>query len=293
MNGRESSGVSEEWGAKLLIDAGGNYIKYALTGEDGALREETFGEVPSCAEGSEEEILAAFRRVVEEAREKGAPTGCAVSIPDPFDYGTGTSLMQHKFKALYGKSLMPLFRQAGLEASFVQDTVAYILGEYEAGTFGQAARPCLITLGTGVGFARMEQGRVVVNGNRVPVPIVWNAPYEEGITEDYVSTRAIQDRYQPGLSVREIADRARQGDERAAAAFRETGVHLSRILNGLTRSLNSDLTVIGGQIAKSLDLFDLRTEVPFLRAANLDDAALRGLNAWLKLGQENCLMKES
>ena len=53
------------------------------------------------------------------------------------------------------------------------------------------------------------------------------------------------------------------------------------------------LNVIGGQIAKSLDLFDLRTEVPFLRAANLDDAALRGLNAWLKLGQENCLMKES
>jgi len=277
------------WGEMLLMDVGGNYIKYARTGGDGKLRPETFGELPSRAEEGPEEILSVFRQVIAEAKKEGVPERCAVSIPDPFDYETGTFRMKHKFTSVYGKSLRPLFAEEGMEVSFVQDTVAYMLGTSTEGIFEGASCPCLITLGTGVGFALMREGKVQVNRGRIPVPILWNAPYEEGITEDYVSTRAIQARYLPGYTVREIAARARSGDPQARAAFRETGMHLARILNRVTKEQGCDRIVLGGQISKSADLLELRTEVPWILAANLDAPALHGLNVWQRMGQERCL----
>ena len=46
--------------------------------------------------------------------------------------------------------------------------------------------------------------------------------------------------------------------------------------------------VLGGQIAKSADLFGLRLDVPWRVSQHLDDAALRGASAYAAQGRAAC-----
>ena len=276
----------------LLLDIGGSFLKYALTDEAGRLDPATVGETPSRAEGSAEEIAGAIRDVIGLCRERAEIRTAAVAVPDPFDFASGTFWMEHKFAGLYGKSLRPVFEEAGLRVSFLQDTAAYILGVYADGTFEGAECPALVTLGTGVGFAHMREGRVCVNRDLVPAPILWNAPYLDGITEDYVSTRAIRARAGNRWSVREMADRARAGDGECRRAFRETGRHLAAILTPMLAAVGADRLALGGQIARSADLLELELPVPWSVCRHLEDAALRGAAAFALAGGENCLRVE-
>ena len=134
----------------------------------------------------------------------------------------------------------------------------------------------------------MRGGRVCVNAQRGPAFSLWNMPYEGGIAEDYVSTRAIQGAYGEALPVKTIADRARQGDARAAQAFAGAGFHLSALLGALIPRLGCDGFVLGGQIAKSADLFGLQLDVPWRVSQHLDDAALRGASAYAAQGRAAC-----
>ena len=279
-------------GRMLLLDIGGSFLKYALTDAEGHVDPQTVGEAPSHAEGSAEEARGAIREVIDACRGRAALHSAVVAVPDPFDFETGTFWMEHKFRSLYGQSLRPLFAEEGMEVCFVQDTAAYILGVWADGTFGDAACPCLVTLGTGVGFAHMRGGRVCVNADRVPAPILWDSPYLDGIAEDYVSTRAIRAWAGNALSVREMADRARAGDEMCRRAFRETGRHLAAILAPKLRMIGADQLALGGQIARSADLMALELPVSWSVAAHLEDAALRGAAAYARLGGEQCLMME-
>lgn len=272
----------------LVLDVGGTYVKYALTDAAGCLLPDTVGQTPSDAQGSYEAFLAVLSRIIASAQER-QDVGCAcVSIPGPFDFEAGVSRMRHKFPALYGQSLRVPFERAGIGVSFLHDSTAFMLGEARDGVAQDMASPCCVMLGTGLGFAFMRGGRVCVNAQRGPAFSLWNMPYEGGIAEDYVSTRAIQGAYGEALPVKTIADRARQGDARAAQAFAGAGFHLSALLGALIPRLGCDGFVLGGQIAKSADLFGLQLDVPWRVSQHLDDAALRGASAYAAQGRAAC-----
>lgn len=272
----------------LALDIGGSFIKYALTGADGTLLPGTAGMAPSDAEGSYEDVLGALTGVIRACREKQAFSDACVSIAGPFDYERGVSLMQHKFKAIYQKSLTGPFEEAGVSVRFLHDSTAFILGAVQEQGFGRYAHPACVMLGTGLGFSFMRGGRVCVNERRTPALALWSRPWRGGIAEDAVSTRAIRGLYGTGATVKEIADLARAGDEKAADVFRQVGASLSDLMAEVLPGIGADSFMLGGQIAKAADLMDLRIGVPWTVTEHPEDAALRGVGVFAVRGKDAC-----
>ena len=274
---------------QLLMDIGGSFIKYAAANRKGELVPGSVGQMEANADGSAEEIFEVIGSIIRLARRDRPITGACVSMPGPFDFDNGVSHMKHKFPALYGKSLQFPFTREGLAVTFLHDSTAFILGEYHNGVLKGAQSPCCVMLGTGLGFAWIRSGFVMVDDNQTPAMPLWRCPYLDGIAEDYVSARAIRRYYDNRLSVKEIAERARAGEAKALDAFAVTADHLSAILTLLLKRLYCDKFALGGQIAKSADLMPLTLPVPWEVSVRPDEAALLGAAWYSCQGRNACV----
>lgn len=288
-------------GCILTLDVGGTYIKHALmmgAGEPAGYP----GQTPTGSGGSAGEALAALAGVASAARLKARECGLridglAIAFPGPFKYDHGVPMMRHKFQALYGISITPALLEAlpGVPIVYMHDSTAFLLGEAAYGAAKGATSPAGVMLGTGLGFACMAEGRVRVSPDQRPAVRVWNRPFREGIAEDALSARGIAARYAARTGTerdaKEIAARAREGESTALAVYRETGVMLGEIIGPVLRGLGSDRLVVGGQVARSAELFLPYTglDVPVVCADSLDAAALKGAYAYFRLGRERAV----
>ncbi len=223
--------------------------------------------------------------------------GAGLAMPGPFDYREGISRMRHKLPYLYGinlsSALAERFGWKTDQVRFLNDAAAYLLGEVGAGAAHDVDRAVGITLGTGVGSAFAVNGRIVMEGVGVPPGgEIWNVPYEGGIVEDLISTRAIQRNYRERTGrdreVAAIAAATTEGDPAAVEVFEEFGSNLGRALKTLTSAFDPEVVVLGGGISLSAHLFmpaaqhALEGQPVELRVSSLMDvAALVGAGvAW-------------
>ncbi len=260
--------------------------------------------------GSADEIAEAYamaaRMGLACAEARGlSVAGVGVSTPGPFDYEAGVSLMRHKYAAIEGMSVRGFIGRAtgGLPVRFIHDAFAFLLGalafsggEGAAGAGSAAAgrspgaNVCGATIGTGLGFAAMESGRLLRNASGGPAVSVYAAPYLDGIAEDYVSRRGVEGCYSrrggPGCpSVKDMAAAARSGDALCIGVFEETGTHLARILAPIVKTGGYGSLFLGGQIAKAGELLaaparrafaELGISCAVAAAAHIDEAPLLG-----------------
>ena len=143
---------------------------------------------------------------------------------------------------------------------FLNDAAAYLLGEVGAGAAQGVKRVVCFTLGTGVGSGFAVDGRVVTEGQGVPPGgEIWNVPYEGGIVEDEISTRALKQAYATRKGEdREVASIAHYvigGDPDAVAVFQESGKTLGIAIKRLLTDFAPDVVVLGGGISRSAPLF--------------------------------------
>ncbi len=129
-------------------------------------------------------------------------------------------------------------------------------------------RSLSITLGTGFGSAFINESVPVPSGESVPKNgCVWHLPFENGIADDYFSTRGLVYRYKQktGKNVKgakEIAVAAAQNDEIAVDLFIDFGSKLVDLLKSWIRIFGVETLVIGGNISLASDWF-----LPALRNA--------------------------
>ena len=177
--------------------------------------------------------------------------------------------------------------------AFLNDAAAYLLGEVGAGAARGVKRVVCFTLGTGVGSGFAVDGHVVTEGKGVPPGgEIWNVPYDGGIVEDKISTRALQGAYKERKGqereVASIAHYAIGGDAASVAVFQEFGKNLGIALKMLLADFAPDVVVLGGGISRSALLFLPAAEAELqgakfeLRIAELlDNAPLAGAGvAW-------------
>ncbi len=287
----------------LALDVGGTSVKLALADTGGLPIRGTVGQLDFDAGGTKEEILAAFRQAALEGRRMAETAGLTllglgVAFPGPFDFDLGMSRMAHKMPAIKDVPLTPVFQGAAgeLPVRYLHDSTAYLLGEASSGAAAGASSPALTMLGTGFGFAYMRDGRVRVTRSQRPHIALWNAPFLSGTVEDYVSRRAIRARYaalagaENPPDVLDIACKARAGEVAAIDTFYQAGQLLASILRPVLQALACDILVVGGQIARSADLFlravESGLDIPVRVARHLDDAALRGAARYCALPKE-------
>jgi glucokinase len=188
--------------------------------------------------------------------------GLSFAFPGPFDYESGVSRLEHKFEALNNTNLRDALSSRvslpPIRVQFVNDADAFLLGELSqlSATTGNAVG---ITLGTGVGSAFAVSGAIVRSGFGVPNGgEIWNIPWNGGIVEDVISTRAIQAAYEKRtgrkLSVREIAESSPENQD-SVAVFQQFGATVGDVIASITREFHPDTIIFGGAISRSASLF--------------------------------------
>lgn len=242
----------------ILLDVGGTFIKCS----DGR-------EVPIDSDGTREEIASSLREAL-----SGAEMA-AIAIPGPFRYADGTFLMKHKFAAVYGEKFADLVAPEGdcpkgasalflatagqlpsgaaPRYRFIHDVNCMLLGEMVGGAGKAYERVALVTLGTGLGFALSVDGEILCNALGSPRIVIYNRPFRDGILEDYVSKRGFLRGWE-GITVKELAQRAFEGDAAARERFRDRGSILASGLAPLLREYGIQCLLFGGQISRSYAL---------------------------------------
>jgi glucokinase len=248
----------------LVFDVGGSHISAAVCHGGGAYRLSSPITAAHPALQSCDAFVSLLHTLGIQASEgNGGIEGAALAMPGPFDYRTGVSHMRHKLPYLFGvnlhQALAERFAWQTCQVCSLNDAAAFLLGEIGAGAARGMTRAVGITLGTGVGSAFAVDGRVVTEGPGVPSGgEIWNLPFEGGIVEDLVSTRAIQGNYlkRTGKLV-EVADLAAAAadDPAAAEAFADFGRSLGTAMRILLPAFAPNAVVLGGGISRSAQLF--------------------------------------
>ena len=242
--------------------------------------------------GSRADLLEPILRA---AKEVTSPETArfGVAAPGPFDYEAGISKITHKLEGLYGVDLRAELGAAlgigGAAAAFLNDTDAFLLGEWWAGAARGHRRAVGITLGTGLGSAFLAGGRIAHAGAGLPAGgDLYTLAFRGVPVEETISRSALLARYdadpETGVDVEQVADRARGGDDHARLAFHEFASDLAEFLAAPLLSFGPSCLVVGGSIARAWDLleaalhaglasFEALVVVP---AARIDDAALLG-----------------
>lgn len=246
----------------LTFDVGGSHVSAAVC-HGSAFQ---LGPVVS-AHYPDEQSCDAFLQLLHSLGAE-ASGGCKVSgaelaMPGPFDFDAGISWMRHKLPYLYGvnlrQQLAERFGWNACKVRFLKDASAFLLGEISAGAVQDVPRTVGITLGTGIGSAFAVDGHLVTEGPGVPPEgEIWNLPYEEGIVEDSLSTRGIQQNYaRRAGKIDEVARIASLAavDPIAAEVFTEFGQHLGRALRMILADFEPQVVVLGGGISRSAPLF--------------------------------------
>lgn len=289
----------------LVYDVGGSHVSAAVCYKDGY----RLGTVVR-ANHPVEQTSAAFvemlyslgsKATADAGAKANGVQGAELAMPGPFDYEKGISWMEHKMSFLYGLDLSEaLAEQFGWKPGrvrFLNDAAAYLLGEVGAGAAKGVGRVVCFTLGTGVGSGFAVDGKVVTEGKGVPPGgEIWNVPYEGGIVEDKISTRALKQAYAKRKGeereVASIAHYATGGEPLSVEVFVEFGKNLGVALKTLLADFAPDVVVLGGGISRSAHLFYAATKAELegtgieLRIAELgDDAPLVGAGvAWFGHG---------
>lgn len=194
--------------------------------------------------------------------------GITVCFPGPFDYKSGVSMVkgQAKYENFYGLNIGKLIRERisfldDYTVFFENDAVCFGKGEVYKDKNNLSKKVMAVTLGTGLGSSFIDKGVSISAGTEVPTDgEIWNLPFKNGITEDYVSLRGLLSKYfalsgiqlESGL---ELYNLAKEGDQKALKAFEVMGEDLAEIVIPWLNNFSAEHFIIGGKIANSSSLF--------------------------------------
>lgn len=248
-----------------VLEVGGTHVSAAWVDRDDWLVEQ-LSRAELDPAGDAEQLLA---ELAEAGARLAAPAGTAwgVAMPGPFDYARGLAHYTGvaKFEGLAGvdvrSALYERLPERPGSITFLNDASAFLIGEWLIGTARGATRCAAVTLGTGIGSAFLDRGRVVDSGPDVPPEAEVHLLRHDGLPlEDWVSRRALRRGYAlrcgrpDDTDVKEIAALARAGDPAASAAFDAAFTVLGEVLGPWLERFGADQLVIGGSIAGAWDL---------------------------------------
>lgn len=285
------------------MDVGGTFIKSGLTTVDGDLIEGTQQTVPIDSDGTAEEICnsltAAVRQGIEIITLNGYTlAGIGICMPGPFNYFTGVSKMVHKFSAIHDLSVMDMIHgMEGLQdipVVFGHDVNTQLLGEMTGGNAKGQEDVCLVSLGTGLGFAMAKGGNILMNELGSPAISIWNQPYGDRIIEDYASKRGFYNTWEmvtgsrpaEDMTVAMMGGMAAEGNATALEVFRRVGEFIGKTIRPILQENKTACLLFGGQISRSFRFMEqaVRKELDGLAdlttittVSDFSNAAFKGL----------------
>ena len=292
--------------AYILMDVGGTFIKSGIMTADSVLVEGTQQTVAIDSNGSKEEIIssltAAVRQGIDLAQSNGyVPAGIGICMPGPFNYYTGVSAMVHKFAGIKDIPLKEVIAESipeyDIPVVFGHDVNTQLYGEMCGGNGQGFDNVCLVALGTGLGFAMANGGKVLQTETGGPLVSIWNLPYNGGILEDYASKRGFYNTWEAvtgskpaeDMTVADMGRLAGEGDPTALEVFRRVGSFIGQNIKENLLKYEIKCLLFGGQISRSFRFMDNAVKEELAQIEGLEirtvsdfcNAAFNGLLAML------------
>jgi glucokinase len=274
-------------------DIGGSHISCAAVDiTSGKILKETLSERSVNNQAKANVIIAEWTEVISSVMAKVPHKnikGIGFAMPGPFDYVKGISFIRGvaKYENLYGFNISHAISSSlGVAEDFLirfmNDASSFAVGEAWAGSAAMAGRSLSITLGTGFGSAFISNRIPIVDGPDVPkLGCVYHLPYNDGIADDFFSTRGLTGRYKSisgkALSgVKELAQLA-DSDKLVADLFADFGDKLGQFLAPWLKGFKAEILVIGGNISHAYSLFGESLESSLKKEKCNCEVALSGL----------------
>lgn len=243
----------------LGIDLGGTQIRAALVREDGSLASPLVS-APTDARILERDLLyARIRETALKATANLPIVGIGIGSTGPVSSRSGEILDCDNLPSLQYFPLRDrLASDLHVPAWLDNDANAFVLGEALYGAGRNAESVFGLTLGTGLGSALVQKGRIM-HGQSECAGEIWTAPYKDSILEDYLSGTALSRlfREKTGINVsgKEVATRARKEDAAALDVWDTFTQALAYTLSWCVNLLDPDVVVLGGSVVASAPLF--------------------------------------
>ncbi len=293
--------------AFIVMDVGGTFIKSGIMSADGKLLDGSQQTVPINSDGTKEEICNSLTSAVCQgislARYYGySPAGVGICMPGPFNYITGISGMVHKFAAIKDIPLSDVIagvlEDQDIPVVFGHDVNTQLYGEMCGGNAKGFRNACLVSLGTGLGFAIAAEGNILMTPTGSPLVSIWNLPYNDGILEDYASKRGFYNTWEMVTGVRpseemtvaEMGRLAGEGVPTALEVFRKVGEFIGKNIRNYLTEYKIECLLFGGQISRSFRFMEDAVKKELSDIEGLDirtvsdfsNAAFKGLAEMLK-----------
>lgn len=246
------------------VDFGGTRIKGGVVDGSDIVRAESVE-----TRGSPDELLDAIAALVK--RLDARPDSVGVAIPGECDEH-GRCYRLPNVPGFEGVPIAAeLARRVGCPVGVENDATTAALGEALHGRGREHASFLMVTLGTGVGGGvvidrRVRRGAHGFGGEigHVPIDRSPDAPLcgcgLRGCVEAFAGTHALLARFRElgGAcdEIRDIAEAATKGDDRARRVFDEMGTALGWMLTAVQNVLDLDAIVFSGGVSKSFDLVE-------------------------------------
>lgn len=251
------------------VDIGGSHISSAAVNIDTLeIIPGTYHSGAVDSKADKEEILQSWGNVINCTLEKCKDPnllGIGIAMPGPFEYTKGIALFEFndKYEALHNvnidQELRDYLSTQNLPIRFFNDASSFGLGGSLTSRADKAGRVIAVTLGTGFGASFLKDQIPVISAKDVPDGgCLWDKKYRESIADDYFSTRWFLQKYveltgSNGISgVKEIVE---ENSSVTTKIFDEFADNLGNFMLVYLEQFNTDLLVLGGNIAKSHHLF--------------------------------------
>ena len=243
----------------IAADIGGTHISVASikwSGQNATVDQLIHNEIDTTE--TSEKIISSWAETINHVAENRSQYLLGISMPGPFDYQRGISLIksQGKMRSLFGLSVKDLLSEK-LEIPpqsilLTNDAECFLKGEGLVGAGKGFTNLIGLTLGTGLGSA-IQIDEVTKDAK------LWTAPFRNGIAEDYLGTNWFISRAQDGfgIKIKGVKELLEPGFDTQISQkiFSEFGRALGEFLFPYVTKLQTQKVILGGKIALSADLF--------------------------------------
>lgn len=244
------------------IDLGGTAIKLGRFSEDGTCHQSLT--VPTPQPNPPEAVLISIIDAISQLNPtENSVKAIGLGTPGPADAKGRIARVAINLKNWHNVPLADwLEAKTGLPTILANDANCAGLGEAWLGAGRDFKNLILITLGTGVGGAIIQDGKLFVGhtgaaGELGLISINPDGPEcnsgNRGSLEQYVSVQAI--RRDTGLEPLELANLAKNGDVKALEYWQKYGRYLGVGLANLIYILTPEAVIIGGGISAGAEYF--------------------------------------
>jgi glucokinase len=272
------------------VDVGGTKILAGVVDRDGKVLSRHLVESP---ESSEESVLEALEESIEALLDERV-RAIGLGVPANLDRTTRKVLRATNLPLDDFDLVEHVRARFGLPVGIENDAGAAALAEWKLGAGRGASNLVVLTLGTGVGGGIVlggalyrgwaEIGHMVVLAGGPPCQGNCHGHgHLEALASGTAADREARELFGEEADARELIERAREGDEAAAARLDEIAGYLGAAIGSLANLFDPELVVVGGGFGEAAGdlLLDRAQAVAREEALTPADATLRVVSAEL------------